>query len=83
MEYSRWEKIKDPYYTVGKNVTIIVRISSIVSNVNIVHDPSAYGPVQEYFTYMETSPLPVKGLQNLGLCSALRTFDYGGIFIVP
>jgi hypothetical protein len=27
---------------VGKNVTIIVRISSIVSNVNIVHDPSAY-----------------------------------------
>jgi hypothetical protein len=24
-----------------------------------------------------------KGLQNLGLCSALRAFEQGGIFIVP
>jgi hypothetical protein len=24
-----------------------------------------------------------EGLQNLGLCSALRTFEQGGIFIVP
>jgi hypothetical protein len=33
---------------------------------------------------METSPLPVKGrLQNLGLCSALKAFEQGGIFIVP
>jgi hypothetical protein len=42
-------------------------------------------PAQEYFTYMETSPLPVKVevLQNLGLCSALRAFEQGGIFIVP
>jgi hypothetical protein len=24
-----------------------------------------------------------EGLQNLGLCSALRAFDQGGIFIVP
>jgi hypothetical protein len=83
-------------------------------------------PAQEYFTYMETSPLPVKGckirpllgaqglwagrdwliiyrftsrsrifhlcgditiagewLQNLGLCSALKAFQQGGIFIVP
>jgi hypothetical protein len=23
------------------------------------------------------------GLQNLGLCSALRAFEHGGIFIVP
>jgi hypothetical protein len=42
MENTRWEKIKDPQYTVEKNVTILVRISSIVSNVNIVHNPSAY-----------------------------------------
>jgi hypothetical protein len=69
-------------------------------------------PAQEYFTYMETSPLPVKGckiwfcfehiilyntykwigykflqlnypLQNLGLCSALRAFEQGGVIIVP
>jgi hypothetical protein len=39
---------------------------------------------QEFF-YMESSPLPVKpeGLQNLGLCSALRAFEQGGIFFVP
>jgi hypothetical protein len=24
-----------------------------------------------------------KGLQNLGLCAALRAFEQGGIFIVP
>jgi hypothetical protein len=24
-----------------------------------------------------------EGLQNLGLCSALRAFDQGGIFIMP
>ena len=39
-------------------------------------------PSQEYFTYMETSPA-VEGLQNLGLCLALRTFEQRGIFIVP
>jgi hypothetical protein len=34
---------------------------------------------------METTPLTItgEGLQNLGLCSALRTFEQGGIFIVP
>jgi hypothetical protein len=40
-------------------------------------------PAQEYFTYMETSPMPVKGCTNLGLCLALRAFEQGGIFIVP
>jgi hypothetical protein len=29
------------------------------------------------------SPLPVTGPQILGLCSALRVFKQGGIFIVP
>jgi hypothetical protein len=29
------------------------------------------------------SPLPSEGLQNLGLCSALRVFEQGGIFIMP
>jgi hypothetical protein len=38
---------------------------------------------QEYFTYMETSPLPVEGLLNLSICSALMAFEQGGIFIVP
>ena len=68
-------------------------------------------PTQEFLTYMEMSPLPVKGCkrrpkfcspslakvtskyswagrktvnnQSLNLCSALRAFEQGGIFIVP
>ena len=39
-------------------------------------------PAQEYFTYMETVTIAGEGLQNLGLCSALRAFEQGGIFIV-
>ena len=39
-------------------------------------------PTQEYFTYMETS-IAGEGLQNFGLCSALRAFEQGGIFIMP
>jgi hypothetical protein len=36
-------------------------------------------PAQEFFTYMETSPLPVhEELQNLGLYSALRAFEHAG-----
>jgi hypothetical protein len=35
-------------------------------------------PAQEYFTYIY-----MEGQQNLGLCSALRAFEQGGIFIVP
>jgi hypothetical protein len=27
--------------------------------------------------------ITVEGLQNFGLCSALRAFEQGGIFIVP
>jgi hypothetical protein len=34
-------------------------------------------PAQEYFTYTAS-----KGLQNLGLCSALKGFEQGGILIV-
>jgi hypothetical protein len=30
-----------------------------------------------------TRTLCREGLQNLGLCSALRAFEQGGIFIVP
>jgi hypothetical protein len=41
-------------------------------------------PAQDFFTYMETSPVITgEGLQNLGLCSALKAFEQGGIFIVP
>jgi hypothetical protein len=39
-------------------------------------------PAQEYFTYRETSPLPVKGCKNVGLSSALSSFEQGGVFIV-
>jgi hypothetical protein len=45
---------------------------------------------QEFFTNMEMSPLPLKGCKiqayarrNLGLWSALRAFEQGGISIVP
>jgi hypothetical protein len=44
---------------------------------------SVLRPAQEYFTYMETSPLQVKVCKLLGLYSALRAFEQGGIFIVP
>jgi hypothetical protein len=67
MEYSRWENIKDPWYTVGKNVTIIVRISSIVSNVNIVHDPSAYGGVENFlsmYILQSENVIKVKDISN-------------------
>jgi hypothetical protein len=40
-------------------------------------------PAQEFFTYMETSLFAGEGLENLGLSSALRAFEQGGIFIVP
>jgi hypothetical protein len=40
--------------------------------------PIALRPAWESFTYMGTSPLPMKGL-----CSVLRAFEQGGIFIVP
>jgi hypothetical protein len=36
-----------------------------------------YVPLKKFFTYIE-----VEGLQNLGLCSALRAFEQGGIFAV-
>jgi hypothetical protein len=40
-------------------------------------------PSQEFFTYMEIDvTIAGEGLQNLGLCSALRAFEQGGIFIV-
>jgi hypothetical protein len=40
------------------------------------------GTAQEFFTYMETSPLPVKGCKKICLCLALRAFEQGGVFIV-
>jgi hypothetical protein len=35
-------------------------------------------PTQQFFTYITG-----EGLQNLGLCSAIRAFEQGRIFIVP
>ena len=35
-------------------------------------------PFQEYFTYI----IAGEGLQNLSLCSVLRAFEQGGVFIV-
>jgi hypothetical protein len=40
-------------------------------------------PAEELFTYIEDVTIASEGLQNVGLCSALRAFEQGGIFIVP
>jgi hypothetical protein len=40
-------------------------------------------PAQEFFTLYGHVTIVGEGLQNLGLCSALRAFEQGGIFIVP
>jgi hypothetical protein len=41
-------------------------------------------PTQEFFTYIEIDvTIAGEELQNLGLCSTLRAFEQGGIFIVP
>jgi hypothetical protein len=42
-------------------------------------------PAQEFFTYSVYGDVTItgEGLQNLGLCSALRALEQVGIFIVP
>jgi hypothetical protein len=40
-------------------------------------------PAQEFLTYIGVVTIAGEGLQNFGLCSALRVFEQGGIFIVP
>jgi hypothetical protein len=42
-----------------------------------------YSRLSNFSAIRRLSPLPVTGLKNLGLCSALRAFEQGGIFIVP
>jgi hypothetical protein len=39
-----------------------------------------YVPLKKKITYVTIAG---EGLQNSGLCSALRAFEQGGIFIVP
>jgi hypothetical protein len=38
--------------------------------------------LEEVYTFINVT-IAGEGLQNLGLCSALRAFEQGGIFIVP
>jgi hypothetical protein len=40
-------------------------------------------PAQEFFYLYGDVTITGEGLQNLGLCSAPRAFEQGGIFIVP
>jgi hypothetical protein len=42
-----------------------------------------YFPLQNFSLIYEDVTFTGEGLQNLGLCSALRAFEQGGIFIVP
>jgi hypothetical protein len=41
-----------------------------------------YVPLKKFHLYGDVT-IAGEGLQNLGLCSALRAFVQGGIFIVP
>jgi hypothetical protein len=40
-------------------------------------------PASKIFHLYGDVTIAGEGLQNLGLCSALRAFEQGGIFIVP
>jgi hypothetical protein len=42
-----------------------------------------YIPLKNFSLIYGNFTIAGKGLQNLGLCSALRAFEQGGIFIVP
>jgi hypothetical protein len=41
-----------------------------------------YVPLKNFHLYGDVT-IAGEGLQNLGLCSALRAFEQGGLFIVP
>jgi hypothetical protein len=41
-----------------------------------------YVPLKNFSLYGDVT-IAGEGLQNLGLCSALRAFEQGGIFILP
>jgi hypothetical protein len=69
--------------TVAENRTIHTPYHDLLPHGGIFIYLRFYVPLKGYFTYIETSPLPVKGCKNLSLCSALRAFEQGGIFIVP
>jgi hypothetical protein len=42
-----------------------------------------YVPLKNFSLIYGDVTIAGEGLQNLGLCSALRAFEQGGIFIVP
>jgi hypothetical protein len=64
--------LESPYYTCGLPIGDWIYWLFIVLR-----------PTEEYFTCMGDVTITGGGLQNLGLCSVLRVFEQGGIFIVP
>jgi hypothetical protein len=42
-----------------------------------------YIPLKNFSLNIQYGDITGEGLQNLGLCSVLRAFEQGGIFIVP
>jgi hypothetical protein len=78
-KYARWILVWQ--------VPLVLMKTCMTFTINVENDADCkrrvLRPAQEFFTYMETSPLPGEGLQNLGLCLALRAFEQDGIFIVP
>jgi uncharacterized protein (DUF952 family) len=54
-----------------------------VKSVLIDYKFTVLHPAQEFFHLYGDVTIADEGLQNLGLCSALRAFEQGGTFIVP
>jgi hypothetical protein len=54
----------------------------LIYQIKMIKYNIALRPAPEYFTGRDVT-IAGEGQQNLGLCSALRAFEQGGIFIVP
>jgi hypothetical protein len=74
--FSRFSPLRNWNPERGKAETPYVTLYTVIYECTVLR------PAQEFFTYNETSPFASKRLQK-GLCSALRAFEQGGIFIVP
>jgi hypothetical protein len=57
-------------------------LSFLLCNINWLIFHYFTFPLRNFHSYGDVT-IAGEGLQNLGLCSALRAFEQGGIFIVP
>jgi hypothetical protein len=59
-----------------------VEIANLKPHIFLI-DHCGFRPSSKMFHLYGDVTIAGEGLQNLGLCSALRAFQQGGIFIVP